>query len=214
MIEKIVRKIVDQAKSKYILKRLELRQEWENKGYTVLFAHELCSCPKKREFSTLFPELRDAISLKPSVMIGELIELAIKTLMNLEGIDTHKIVGKYVIFGGIDMYDPETNAVFDIKYTSGEPQPKEEHELRVAVYKWLLDTDKGYLIYISPKGFREFEVKRTLSDEDILDLIESEKSPMWKNECNLCIYKEFCNLAVRSESKEKKIEKLDAFGRR
>jgi len=196
------------------LKRIELRQEWESKGYTVLFAHEICSCPKKREFSVIFPELRDSISLKPSVMIGELIELAVKDILSLKGLDLHKTIGRYVIFGGIDMYDPNTNTVFDIKYTTGEPLPKEEHALRVAVYKWLAETDKGYLIYISPRGFREFEVKKSLSDDDIIDLIENSRIPKWKNECSYCIYREFCSYAAVSSYSHEKEKKLDQFSKR
>ena len=195
MIEKIIRKIADQAKSKYLLRRIELRQEWESKGYKVYFAHELCSCPKKRELAAAFPELRDTISLKPPVMIGEMIELAVKTLLNLKGLDLHKTIGRYVIFGGIDMYDPDTKSVYDIKYTTGDPIPKDEHVLRVAVYKYLAETDKGYLLYISPRGFKEYQVTRTLDDSSIVKLIQNNKAPMWSKECMYCTYREFCSFS-------------------
>jgi CRISPR/Cas system-associated exonuclease Cas4 (RecB family) len=206
---RLIRRIKDVANAKYQLKRIELRKEWESKGYQVYFAHELCQCRQKTRFDNMYPELRESIGFKPAVMIGELIETAVKSYLNLEGFDTYKTVGKYVIFGGVDMYDKETNTVYDIKYTTGEPTPKEHHVLRVAIYKWLVGTDNGALIYISPRGFKEFPVTRKISEEEIIDLIENPKSPQWGWECKWCVYADFCNISGNVESSNDKT--LDSF---
>jgi len=203
-IEKLIRTIADQAKAKYQLSRIEIKKEWENKGYEVYFAHELTQCSLKRRYETIFPELKESISFKPKVMIGEMIESAVKSYLKLEGSNNYKILEgkkKYVVFGGIDMYNPKSKSVFDIKYTTAEPVKRDHHELRVKLYNWLLDTDKGALIYISPRRFKQYLVRETLTDKEVLELIEKPKAPRYDWECKgFCNFTELCSFC-RSEEK-------------
>ena len=202
-IEKLIRTIADQAKAKYQLKRIEIKKEWENKGYEVYFAHELTQCSLKRRYETIFPELKENISFKPRVMIGEMVESAVKSYLKLEGSDNYKVLEgkkKYAIFGGIDMYNPKSNAVFDIKYTTAEPVKRDHHELRVKLYNWLLDTDKGALIYISPRGFKQYLIREALTDKEVLELIEKPIAPRYSGwECKYCMYSDICSFATISK---------------
>ena len=127
----------------------------------------------------------EEVSNKPSVLIGQLVHLAVdRVLMNSGRVYT-KEVGKYKIIGTPDVV---MDYPVEVKFTSYAPKtkPREHDVMQLKIYMWLLDCDVGYIWYLSPGAWVDFEVRGKMSDEDIVRLIEEPKYPMWSWECNHC----------------------------
>ncbi|MEM3753565.1 MAG: hypothetical protein QW778_03125, partial [Candidatus Micrarchaeaceae archaeon] len=94
----------------------------------------------------------------------------------------------------------------EVKYqTALRDEPKEHHVLQVKLYLWLLSAERGELLYISPKGLKSFTIEKSLSDQEVIELIKEEKVPRWLEwECKYCQYSPFCNKSTIAHRKASK----------
>ena len=143
-------------------------------------AKALCFCRKK----VLEQRFVD-IAMKELVVLGILVHRGVSSVIGYEEKVFSKKVGKYTIYGTPDIVNGED--VIEVKFTSRLPsEPREFDVMQLKIYLWLLDKEKGYLWYFSPYGFAEYEVSGKFTDEDILNLIENPKTPLWSWECRYC----------------------------
>ena len=104
----------------------------------------------------------------------------------------HKVLGDTVIKGTSDFYLQLRKSVYELKFMRGKPEPLRHHRLRACIYKWLSDAEHAYLLYCSPREFKEFEVDDEFYDGNVKTLIENWNSPKWDWECELCVYNSLC----------------------
>lgn len=143
-------------------------------------AKSLCYCRKKVLEQDYYDVMANDI-----VVLGTLVHLGVDAITRYEGNVFKKEVGGYIVKGTPDLMNGDD--IIEVKFTAYLPKEAREHDiLQLKIYLWLLDMDKGYLWYLTPFGFREFEVESTLTDEDILDLIEKPRIPFWDWECKYC----------------------------
>jgi len=206
-MEEVSVKRIDQLflemKQKYIEERERLREKFAKEGKKLVFVHELCECSEKRKMRLRFPEIERAITYNPRFALGQLIEEALKQRFKNrdENIFMKELItddGSYVISGMIDIIDPETKTPIEIKYqTSLQKSPHEHHILQTRAYLWLLNTNRGEIIYISPEGLKTYSMSEPLTDEEVIALIKEEKAPRWPEwECQYCPYQQFCNKSI------------------
>jgi len=200
---KIIDQIFSDMAKKYILSREELRIKYREDGKILLFVHEICECSEKRKMRLRFPELERAETYNARFVIGELIEEALKKRFKNEGNSIYtkelSVDGKqYVICGTVDIIDPESRTPIEVKYqTALKDEPKEHHVLQLRLYLWLLNAERGELLYVSPEGLKSFIIERPLSEKEIIELIKSERAPRWIEwECKYCQYQQFCSKAI------------------
>jgi len=177
---------------------------------------DLTRCSRKREFELLYPELTWLNTFNMRLIIGELIHKGLEYLaeckllfglprsvhVELEFEKTLDLNGSTVtVVGKPDLTferGDEIEAVADIKCVTGlYGVPHEHHELQVALYKWLSGAGFGYLLYVSPQGFAQHRVEKTISDDNVKQLIVEEKIPRYTWECEYCAYARFCSSAIR-----------------
>jgi hypothetical protein len=54
-------------------------------------------------------------------------------------------------------------------------------------YLWLIGSEGGELIYVSPEGLKSFTVKEALTEREVIELIKDGKTPRWPEwECQYC----------------------------
>ena len=145
----------------------------------------LCYCRYK-----VLNEPYEVVASKPAVAIGQLVHYAVERLSQYEAKTFEKSVGKYTVYGTPDLYDGDVVEVKFTRFVPKEPRPHDVLQLRL--YLWLLGLERGYLWYLSPDDWVEFEVKGSVSDEDVIELIENPKYPMWSWECKHCSLKDNC----------------------
>lgn len=98
-----------------------------------------------------------------------MIEEALKQRFKNEGESTFarelSIDGKsYIVSGTADMIGPETKTPIEVKYqTALKDEPKEHHVLQLRLYLWLLNAEKGELLYVSPEGIKSIMTTGTCS---------------------------------------------------
>lgn len=186
---------------KYDKSNEEFSKKFE--GYKVYRAHELCRCPKMNELEELFPDVAKTKRYEPAIILGELVHIAMETLMkgHIQTEDEIKLF--YKVFEDIKTVVIGTpDAIYnghpvDYKFQRFPPKEiKEHHLLRIRLYMWLMDVDVGYVIYITPMKILQFEVSGSLNDSDVLALINNPVSPRWRWECKLCPFRKICELSV------------------
>jgi CRISPR-associated protein Cas4 len=206
-MEEVSVKRIDQLffemRQKYIEERERLREKFTSEGKNLFFVHELCECSEKRKMRLRFPEIERATTYNPRFALGQLVEEALKHRFQNEGENIYMKElkmsdGNYVISGMIDIIDPETKTPIEIKYqTSLQKSPHEHHVLQMRAYFWLVNANRGEIIYISPEGIKIYAVSEPLTDEEIKALIKEEKAPRWPEwECQYCSYQQFCNKSI------------------
>jgi len=177
---------------------------------------DLTRCSRKRDIEFTYPEFTWFYTFNTRLVIGELIHKGLEYLAEcglIHGLqyDVHTelmfektldLDGRSIIVvGRPDLtfeVEDEIEAVVDIKcVTRLHGAPYEHHELQVALYKWLSGANSGYLLYVSPQGFVQRKVEKTVSDDDVKQLITEKKIPRYTWECEYCAYARFCSDAVR-----------------
>jgi len=201
--EKLIDQIFSEITEKYTVSREKLRAKYREAGKNLLFVHEICECSEKRKMRLRFPELERAEVYNARFVIGELIEEALKKRFKNEGDSTCmkelNVDGKqYIICGTVDIIDPESKTLIEVKYqTALKDEPKEHHVLQLRLYLWLLGAEKGELLYVSPEGLKSFIIEKPLAEREIAELIKSKRAPRWVEwECKYCQYQPFCNKAI------------------
>lgn len=151
----------------------------------------LCYCRYK-----VLNEPYEVVASKPIVMIGQIVHYAVERLCQYEAKTYFKKILDYEVYGTPDLV--LGNNVVEVKYTMYPPENPRPHDvLQLKLYLWLLDKEIGYLWYLSNNEFKEFEVINTLSDDDVVSLIEKPKYPFWEWECKYCSLVNECPYRVR-----------------
>jgi CRISPR/Cas system-associated exonuclease Cas4 (RecB family) len=195
LMEELIEVIVKHADYRYNLRKERLRKDFEAKGFKVYFAHELTSCRRKSELRKAYPKLELELMQRPPLLLGEIVQRGVKAYLpeDVEEERTfHKVLGDTVIIGTPDFYSQSRKSVYELKFMRGKPEPLKHHRLRACIYRWLSDAEHAYLLYCSPKGFREFEVNDEFNDNKLNYLMNEWSSPMWDWECKLCAYNSVC----------------------
>ena len=164
----------------------------------AIHTFELVRCANKRKMEQIYPILAERLLYKPPIQLGEFIHMGIESLAGLDKIQrtVEKRVAGYRIVGRPDILTKD--GVYDLKWTSRLPtEVMKHHKLKASVYAWLCERPKGYVIYINPRGFREFEVEPATYN-DVARLIKEPKIPMWPEwECSYCPFKAVCEHSLR-----------------
>jgi len=168
---------LDQFKKLYMEKTA--RRDYEVGG-KVWHVRALCYCRFK-----VLNEPWEVVASKDAVMIGQLVHMGVEKVTGYKAEVYRKEVGEYVVYGTPDLYDGE---LVEVKFTAYAPKEPRDHDvLQLKLYLWLLDEERGYLWYLSPWESKEFEIEASLTDEDVVRLIEYPLIPMWPEwECKRC----------------------------
>jgi len=144
----------------------------------IFHAKALCYCREKMN--------RRIDSTKPAIIIGTLVHLGIEKLLNYQPKVFTKRVGDYVVIGTPDYCDEDSVVEVKTTYYAPKKKPREPDELQLRIYMWLLGKKVGYLWYFSSSNYVEHIVREPATDEEVLDLIENPRIPMWPDECKRC----------------------------
>ncbi len=178
------------------------------RGENEYYVSDLTRCPRKIEYEKNFPELVLNQAYDPTLLLGDIVHLGLEAFLKkifgegiLKGIlgvevEKKRSIGKYTIRGRIDalieLESGERMGV-EIKYSRRDiGLPHQHHVLQVKIYNWLYDLPKSILIYITPNRITEYDIEEKVSEEEILLLIEDEKSPRWPWECQYCRFAILC----------------------
>lgn len=160
----------------------------------VIWVSELVQCRQKAEFSK---QLFFVHGIKPSLVLGSLVhkglELYLREELNAETeVEFEKEVEEYRIRGKVDAIYKDS--VIEIKYARGlkDNKPYEHHINQLRLYLWLTELEKGKLVYITPDKLVEFDFSNPMSDDEVLMLIDSWKSPRYDWECGYCDFNSIC----------------------
>ena len=193
ILRKILRAFRDYEKEKYETKM----------GENVFHVHELVACKFKSELVREIPEL--STPLKPPIFIGEAIDDFMKQLflndkelqkmtITAEGIYEKEVnvEGKEIkIVGKPDIVLNDT--IIEIKYTQFPDElPRDHHVKQVKLYLFLTGCKKGKLVYVTNRGFKEFDVNEPFTEEELAEYIKTWSSPRYEWECTYCNYKQIC----------------------
>ena len=208
ILRKILRAFRDYEKGKYETKMEE----------NTFHVHELVACKFKSELVREIPEL--STPLKPPIFIGEAIDDFMKQLflhdeelqkmtVTAEGIyeKSVNVDGKEIkIVGKPDIV--LNDVVIEVKYTQfADDLPKDHHVMQVKLYLFLTGYKKGKLVYVTNRGFKEFDVNEPFTEEELVEYIKSWSSPRYEWECTYCNYKQICpHYKTTTEETEIEIE--------
>jgi hypothetical protein len=152
-------------------------REYENSENEVHVKY-LCYCKHKMDNTD-----RKNILRKDAVILGNIVDEGVKRILGMQVDTISKKVGKYTVYGTPDII--VDGKVIDIKFSAYPRKQAGTHDImQMKLYLWLYDVDVGYLWYLIPKEFQEFEVSGAYSDEEVIRLIENHTSPRWDWECN------------------------------
>ena len=171
----------------------------------VWWVTDLCQCREKRRILLANPELERQLSWTYPQLIGTLMhEGAAKRLHGLafegwqiqEGYYDVRQVGKWFVGGRPDLVAWSLSgrtAIIELKYSKTlKNKPLQAHRLQVQLYMWLFNASEGYLLYITPEGEKWVTVEDRLTDDQVLQLIEADLTPMWADECRNCNLRLWC----------------------
>lgn len=178
-------------------------EKYRNRDENVIWVSELVQCKQKAELSKQFYIL-DII--EPRFVLGDLVHVGMQEFLGIyynaeTEVEFEKDLENYTISGRVDAIIGDT--VIEIKYCSDlyENQPYEHHVQQLKLYLWLTEKEKGKLIYISPKRIVEFDVEGKPSDDEVLMLIDTWKSPRYEWECSYCPFAKICSKAIVKEKR-------------
>lgn len=201
--ERILRDIFDQMIERYKISREDWREEIARtlKVGKVWFVHELLECRQKKNMREKFPEIDVATSFNPRLVVGWLIEEAVRNILKAQSQRWYKKIGEVAVAGEADILldDGGEKTVIEVKYLTGlYGAPHQHHIDQLRLYLWGLGIDRGELWMISPEGII-FTPVTSMTDEDVAELLsesESEMSPRYIFECKLCNYEQFCPYSI------------------
>jgi|YelNatPaOPRAMG01_1025707.scaffolds.fasta_scaffold05303_2 CRISPR-associated exonuclease Cas4 len=202
--ELVLRRLIDAMRKKYIDERNSYRRYYEDKGYEIVFVHELCECSRKMRYSKLFPEIGILKLFKPHVIRGELIHLALEGISNMKAnVKSEKRVKinnrDFLIAGSVDLYDESRKRVIEIKTVKSIANtPFEHHILQTRMYLWLLNVKDAELWYFASDGVKFYYINNPCTDSEIQEIINNPSAPRWPQwECNMCEYDQLCELKIQ-----------------
>lgn len=180
---------------------LDLKEHYAHTTFrqpNVVYVSELVQCKQKAQFYKKFPEI---YQLEPRFFLGKIVHRGLQQFLQEEynaeiEVEVEKAIDDVILSGRIDAIVNDT--VIEIKYVSDvyKNEPNEHHVLQVKIYMWLTELEKGKLIYISPKKLIEFDVVGKATDDEILMLYDTWKSPRYEWECNYCPFACICSKKI------------------
>jgi len=195
LMDELIENIVKHADYRYNARKEELRKQLESEGLKVYFTHELTSCKRKSEFRCRYPELQRKLIHRAPLLLGEIVQREVKAYLPRDFEEErifYKTLEDIAIVGTPDFYSESRRSVYELKFTRRRPKLYEHHRLRACIYRWLSKAEHAYLLYCSPKGFKEYEINDEFCDSDLKSLMSRWSSPMWDWECRLCVYDSVC----------------------
>ncbi|MEM3905955.1 MAG: hypothetical protein QXZ17_03665 [Nitrososphaerota archaeon] len=199
LIEELMENIVKHADHRYNHRREALRRELEDKGLKVYLAHELTLCKRKAELRQIYPKLELELMRKPPLLLGEIVQRGVKAYLPRDVEEKrifHKVIGDTAIIDTPDFYSESRKSVYDVKFTRCKPKLLEHHRLRASMYERLSNAEHSYLLYCSPRGFKEFEINDEFNDKHVKSLMENWKSPMWDWEASSAYITRYAQIKV------------------
>jgi len=186
-------------KFKYDINREQWLKERNLEKQDVLWVHEIFRCQLKNRFEGQFPMLADGLWLHSPIILGELIDIAVK---DLAGSINDKIVSKEIfiddrmltIAGMPDILDEKTRTVIEVKYAGGAiKEPLQHHVLQVKTYKWITGYLNAELWYFTRNGCSSFPVEYPITEDELVSAVKGNGVPAFPEwECRYCIYKTLC----------------------
>ena len=183
----------------------------------TFYVTDLTRCSMKREHEINNPELLYGRITNGRTLIGEMVHRGLESLLKDifkdevitegEGIDRSKRVvvdgTEYVIKGRIDAIHKEGFGI-EIKETvSHGPYPFIHHVEQAAIYNWLYDFRYTVLLYISPDGLFEYEVRYKMPEDEIIRRIRERTAPRYEWECQSCEFKDICPFSKLPQRKSR-----------
>jgi len=219
MIDEIVRRLLEE----------QIRSKEKQEGeYDVT---ELLMCRKKMEFirEKKVPEVKDT-GISRQAVISKFVHNGVQNMLDdldwIADASFNKIVGNYWLFM---VADAVKHAVVgekpqgDIRETryielgEGWLVLKELVEIKCPVrlpkripdstlfqarmYLWITGAEKCTVLFMHHQGFMETVVTEPMEEHQIIWLIENPSSPYYKNECNSCFYRKYCDVHANKEGK-------------
>ena len=149
------------------------------------------------------PELSQKV--KSSIFIGEAIDNFIRRLVETDEKIKNDLEKNREFYSKKLKVDGETvtiigkpdivlkDEVIEIKYTNSTKDiPKKHHIQQLRIYLFLTGKQKGRLFYVTNSDFFEFKVNNPFSENEVVELYKTWKSPRYSWECNYCNFKDFC----------------------
>jgi len=156
-------------------------------GYIAV--HDLVRCTHKARMEQRYPELAEMVLFMPPVQIGEMVHSFVEAIPTIDRVQRvfKREADDYRIAGRPDISTP--TAVYDLKFVSRLPrEPLRHHAESAAIYAWLADVPAGYVVYFSPRGFREFgpipPASAAFVAERAREFEEDAVHPRWGWECH------------------------------
>ena len=217
MIDEIVRRLLE----------IQIRQKEKNDGdYEVI---DMLMCRKKMEFirEKKVPDVKDT-DISRQAVISKFVHNGMQNMLeSLEWITDGRYaryVGKYRLIMTADAAkykNVNSKPEGDIHYVEAMRGDylvvKELVEIKCPVrlpnkipdstlfqarmYLWITGAEKCTVLFMHHQGFKEVVVDKPMEEHQIEWLIEHPSSPYYKNECNSCFYRKYCNVYVNKEGK-------------
>jgi len=186
-------------------KRREIKIAREKKGLSVTEITQ--GCPRRKKILNKHNWLN--LKPEPRIVIGRLVHESLQRYLEERGAEIDPILKReieddLVIIGIPDAIIDEK--IIEIKFTiSQEPfqeqVPMVHHFWQTEMYLWLAqeyDIEKGYIWYLSPDQFAEFEVTLNKKDErkikDLINLYLRGERPDWLEWiCKTCPLNKICS---------------------
>jgi len=209
MIDEIVRRLLEE----------QIRSKEKQEGeYDVT---ELLMCRKKMEFirEKKVPDVKDT-DISRQAIISKFVHNGMQNMLeSLEWITDAiyaRYVGKYrltmtadavkyVNVGtrpeGGEYYLERINGLYmvvkelvEIKCPVRLPNKMPDSTLfQTRMYLWITGAEKCTVLFMHHQGFMEEVVDKPMEEHQIIWLIENPSSPYYKNECDSCFYRKYCD---------------------
>ena len=194
---------------------------------SVYYVTDLERCAMRRRFEIKLPDLRVLRVLNGRLLFGHIVHVGILTILkeiygdrikteledeNAVSAQKDIFIGpsKYTISGRIDAILDKSIGI-EIKSNVSPPElplPILWNVTQARAYNWLFNLRKTRLIYVTPHGIFQYEVKQPLTEDEIKHIIKTEKSPMYSWECNNCEFTSICPI-YRARKEGENNEKRD-----
>jgi len=179
---------------------------------------ELLMCRKKMEFirEKKVPDVKDT-DISRQAVISKFVHNGMQNMLeSLEWITDarfNKIVGNYMLFMMADAV--KYNDIRDVGYENVEVKELVEIKCPVRLpkripdstlfqarmYLWITGAEKCTVLFMHHQGFMEVVVDEPMEEHQIIWLIENPSSPYYKNECDSCFYRKYCDVYANKEGK-------------
>lgn len=195
LLEEVMKHEMSSAKS-----RAKDRRRKDDKTIHIT---DLLYCPKKAEYSKMYPELQAEVSLRPAVFQGKCFERGLSYVVRSWAKDTGRKVklwhkGKkrllyngdlYTIVGeadivilkevkeGKDLFKDEIETIIEVKNKVWNLSATDNYILQAKMYGWLFDvSDVRLWLFVNKggRGYKEIVLNDTkMSDDDVLTFLEA-----------------------------------------